>query len=55
MFVRKKTIKGRQYYYLVRSVRDGAAVRQECLEYIGPVAPTEKQVKKLVKKHGGRK
>jgi len=55
MFVRKKTIKGRQYYYLVRSVRDGSTIRQVYLEYIGPAAPTEKQLKKLVKKHGGKK
>jgi hypothetical protein len=52
MFVRKKTIKGRQYYYLVRSVRCGQSVRQECLEYLGPQAPGIKQLAKLKKKHG---
>ena len=51
MFVRKKTIKGRQYYYLVRSIRDGNCVRQEYLEYIGPNLPSKKQLESIKKKH----
>jgi hypothetical protein len=55
MFVRKKTIKGRQYYYLVRSVRAGDTIRQECLEYLGPKLPPKKELEALKKKHGGKR
>ena len=54
MFVRKKTIKGREYYYLVRSVRDGDAVRQEYLEYLGPNIPQKKELQRLKRKHSKR-
>jgi len=51
MYVRRKTIKGRQYFYLVRSVRRGDIIRQECLAYIGPTMPTKKELEALKKKH----
>jgi antirestriction protein ArdC len=34
-YVRTKVIKGHTYYYLVRSVRDGAKVRQVFVRYLG--------------------
>ena len=39
-FVRRKTIKGHDYYYLVRSQREGDTVRQIHIKYIGK-NPTE--------------
>jgi hypothetical protein len=54
MFVRKKTIKGRQYYYLVRSVRTGGTVRQQCLEYLGAALPHKKELEKIKKAHARR-
>jgi hypothetical protein len=51
MFVRKKNIKGRAYYYLVRSVRNGETIRQECLEYLGPKLPAKKVLEAVKRKH----
>jgi hypothetical protein len=55
MFVRKKRIGSRQYYYLVRSVRglDGK-VRQEHVEYLGAQQPGVKELKKIIRKHNKR-
>lgn len=53
MFVRKKTVKGREYYYLVKSTRDGNCVRQECVEYLGSKLPSKRELEKLRKKHKG--
>jgi hypothetical protein len=55
MYVRKKRIKGREYYYLVRSVRSGNSIRQEYLAYIGTFAPQIKKLDALKAKHEGRK
>jgi hypothetical protein len=35
MFIRKKTIKGQTYYYLVESVRVKGCVQQRVLAYLG--------------------
>jgi hypothetical protein len=35
MYIRKKTIKGREYHYLVESVRVGDCVQQKVLAYLG--------------------
>ena len=35
VFLRKKIIKGRAYYYLVKSVREGDKVKQKCIRYLG--------------------
>ncbi|MFH0861398.1 MAG: hypothetical protein V1875_00065 [Candidatus Altiarchaeota archaeon] len=51
MFVRKKVINGRGYFYLVRSVRKGDRIRQECLEYLGPNLPAKRKVEELKRKH----
>lgn len=51
MFVRKKQIKGRTYYYLVKSVRDKNHVKQIFLEYFGAAPPNEKKLNKVKLKH----
>jgi hypothetical protein len=51
MYVRRKTIKGRVYYYLVKSIRNGDTIRQVYLDYIGPIMPTKKELAALKKKH----
>jgi len=50
-YVRSKNIKGKIYYYLVKSVRDGNKVHQINLAYLGTEKPTEGEVKKLKKRH----
>lgn len=35
-YIRTKTIKGREYRYLVRGIRDGKRVRQKVIRYLGP-------------------
>ncbi len=50
-YVRSKNIKGRIYYYLVKSVRDGDKVRQINLAYLGAEKPTEEEVRKIKKRH----
>lgn len=51
MFVRKKNIKGRTYYYLVKSVREKNRIRQIVLEYFGAEAPAEKKLVKIKQSH----
>lgn len=34
-FVRKKKVKGHDYFYLVRSIREGGSVRQKVIKYLG--------------------
>ena len=36
-YIREKWKKGKPYYYIVESQRDGTKVRQRILEYIGTV------------------
>ena len=38
-FVRTKTIKGNQYYYLVENKRVNGRVIQKCLKYLGKKKP----------------
>ncbi|MBD3387875.1 MAG: hypothetical protein GF416_02395 [Candidatus Altiarchaeales archaeon] len=52
MFVRKKRVKGREYYYLVRSVREGNDVRQEVIEYLGADLPSKGELAEIKKRHG---
>lgn len=51
MFVRKKQIKGRTYYYLVKSLRERNRVRQVVLEYLGSTYPKESKLQKIKLKH----
>lgn len=53
MFVRKKTIRGRTYYYLVKSVRKGKMVRQRVLAYLGNIKPFRLELGKIKKKVDG--
>lgn len=55
MFVRQKQIRGRTYYYLVRSRRAGATVVQEMLEYLGVQKPSKTKLTVLKKKYGKKK
>ncbi|MEA1925501.1 MAG: hypothetical protein U9M95_06490 [Candidatus Altiarchaeota archaeon] len=50
-YVRAKKVKGRTYYYLVKSVRVGGKVRQVNLEYLGPEKPSQRHVKKLSRRY----
>jgi hypothetical protein len=52
-YVRSKNIKGRTYYYLVKSIREGKKIKQINLAYLGAENPTGEEVKKLRKKHEG--
>ena len=44
-FIRKKTIKGRQYLYEVENTWENGHVRQKVLRYKGPVAPIRNRPK----------
>ena len=35
MFIKKITSKGRTYYYIVESVRDGKKIKHKILKYLG--------------------
>jgi hypothetical protein len=50
MFVRAKKVKGRRYLYLVEGRRDGVAVRQKTLCYLGPLSKLAAGVPDAVKK-----
>ena len=51
MYVRRKTIKGKTYFYLVKSVRENGKVRQVYLEYLGAAVPSQKKVRELASKY----
>jgi len=51
VYVREKKVKGRTYYYLVKSVRNGPRVNQVNLEYLGSVKPSVKDVREMRKKY----
>jgi len=55
MFVRKKQIKGRTYYYLVKSKREKTHVRQVVLEYLGAQTPPEIKLNKIKQKYKNKK
>lgn len=41
-FIRRKTIKGREYLYEVENTWENGHVRQKVLRYKGPVSPVRK-------------
>ena len=41
-FIRRKTIKGREYFYEVENTWENGHVRQKVLRYRGPVSPVRK-------------
>ncbi len=49
MYVRKKKIKGRTYYYIVKSVREGKKIKQVYMEYLGDTLPDKKELKEIIK------
>jgi len=48
-FVRIKRIKGRTYYYLVESRREGKRVRQKVLKYLGAEPPTREEIEAMMR------
>ena len=42
-FLRRKTIKGKQYLYEVENTWENGHVRQKVLRYVGPVNPIRKR------------
>ncbi|HEX55069.1 MAG: 2-C-methyl-D-erythritol 4-phosphate cytidylyltransferase [Candidatus Altiarchaeales archaeon] len=51
VYVRAKEIKGKRYYYLVKSKREGSRVRQITLKYLGSTHPDEETIMKLKNKY----
>ena len=51
VFVRTKKIKGRDYYYLVKSIRKGNTIKQITLEYLGSEMPSKNEIKKIKKRY----
>ena len=47
-FVRKKQIKGKDYYYLVKSYRSNGKNKQKVLKYIGSVVPNSKTLNSII-------
>lgn len=50
MFIRKKKVKDREYFYLVKSIREGKKVRQITIKYIGTEIPKNFNLKQLENK-----
>ncbi|MCX6695611.1 MAG: hypothetical protein NTU61_04885 [Candidatus Altiarchaeota archaeon] len=50
MYVRKKRIHGKEYYYLVKSVREGRIVIQKFIEYLGPDMPSKSHLERIMRK-----
>jgi len=50
VFVREKKVKGKTYYYLVKSVRERGRVRQKNIQYLGSEKPSEDEIRRLKKK-----
>lgn len=47
MYVRRKTVKGLDYYYLVKSVREGKRVKQVYLAYLGSELPSDRELERI--------
>jgi hypothetical protein len=46
-YVKRKRIKGNDYYYLVKSYRKGGKVKTRTLRYLGKLPPTQETVGRL--------
>jgi len=44
VFIRKKIIKGKSYYYLVKSIRKNKEVKQKVIRYLGKSADLAKKL-----------
>ncbi len=51
VFVRKKRIKGNEYFYLVKTIRIGGKVNQITLKYLGTEIPTHSDIELLKQKY----
>lgn len=49
MFVRKKLLGERTYYYLVETKREGTRVKQTSLKYLGKQRPSREYVDGIIK------
>lgn len=49
-FIRTKEIKGRLYYYLVKSFREDGKVKQKVIKYLGTTPMTELEKSMICKK-----
>jgi len=47
VYVRKKVIKGQEYYYLVKSIREKGKVKQITLKYLGKELPSEEELLRI--------
>ncbi len=50
-FLRTKKVKGKPYYYLVKSVRKDGKVRQEIVQYFGTTLPKVSEIKSGIAIH----
>ena len=48
VYIRAKVVRGKTYYYLVRSVRDEGKVKQIVLKYLGKEKPGVEELNKIV-------
>ena len=48
MFVRKKILGKRTYYYLVETKREGVSVRQTSVKYLGKQKPSQEYVDGII-------
>jgi hypothetical protein len=55
VFIRSKRIKGKEYYYLVKSTRIKGRVKQTTLKYLGSKIPPKKETEELKKKYEEQK
>jgi len=49
--VKRKRIRGNEYYYLVHNYRQGGKVKTRTLEYLGTQPPTAQELAQLREKH----
>jgi len=49
--VKRKRIRGNEYYYLVHNYRRGGKVKTRTLEYLGKEPPTAQELARLREKH----
>lgn len=54
MYIRTKKIKGKTYYYLVKTIREDGKVRQIHLDYLGTEKPSLEQAAELKKKQDNK-
>jgi hypothetical protein len=50
--VKRKRIRGNEYYYLVRNYRRGGKVKTKTLQYLGKEPPSAEELTRLREQHG---